>query len=143
AESLETNEGDCLYSADTIEELAGFFGLDPKALVAEIDKYNAYCEAGEDGDWCKDPMFMMPLKNPPYYITKPETLFLMTIGAVFTDGNGQALDKNNNPIEGLYAIGVDGCMLYRNVYTIDVPASCCGNSVNMGRHAADHACANL
>ena len=86
---------------------------------------------------------MMPLANPPYYITKPETLFLMTIGAVFTDINGQALDENNNPIPGLYAIGVDGCMLYRNVYTLDVPASCCGNSVNMGRASANHACANL
>lgn len=142
-ESLATNEGDCLYAADTIEELAAFFDLDADALVEEVEKYNKYCEQGFDEDWCKDPMFMMPLANPPYYITKPETLFLMTIGAVFTDINGQALDNNNDPIPGLYAIGVDGCMLYRNVYTIDVPASCCGNSVNMGRNAANHACANL
>ncbi|HJF66374.1 MAG TPA: FAD-dependent oxidoreductase [Slackia equolifaciens] len=142
-ESVATNEGDCLYQADSIEELAGFFDLDADALVAEIEKHNQFCKDGVDGDWSKDPSFLMPIENPPYYITKPETLFLMTIGAVFTDINGQALDENNDPIPGLYAIGVDGCMLYRNVYTIDVPASCCGNSVNVGRHAADHACASL
>ena len=138
-ESVETNEGESLFTADTIEGLAGFYGLDAEKLVATVDRYNELVEAGYDEDWSKDPMFLMPLKNPPYFITEPETLFLMTIGAVATNKKGQALDNNNDPIPGLYAIGVDGCMLYRNVYTIDVPASCCGNSVNMGRHAANDA----
>ncbi len=142
-ESLKTNEGECLFSADTIEELAGFYDLDSEALVNTINTYNEYCKTGVDEDWCKDTMFLKAIENPPYYITKPETLFLMSIGAIYTDENGQAVDDEQKPIPNLYAVGVDGCMLYRNVYTIDVPASCCGNSVCMGRRAANKACEDL
>ena len=44
-----------------------------------------------------------------------------------------------NPIEGLYAIGNDGNMLYRNVYTINMPGTAFGNQVNSGREAANAA----
>lgn len=142
-ESVATNDGDCLYQSDTIEGLAEPFGLDADALVAEVEKYNGFCEAGFDDDWVKDKQWLMPLSQPPYYITKPETLFLMTIGGIATDRNGQVIDDDKNVIEGLYAVGVDGCMLYRNVYTIDAPGSCSGNAINMGRTAANHACENL
>lgn len=67
----------------------------------------------------------------------------MTIGAIATNRDGQAINADKEPIEGLYAVGVDGCMLYRNVYTIDAPGSCSGNGINMGRTAARHACAAL
>lgn len=86
---------------------------------------------------------MMPVSQPPYYIAKPETLFLMTIGGIATDRNGQVVKADMTPVEGLYAVGVDGCMLYRNVYTIDAPGSCSGNGINMGRTAANAACENL
>lgn len=48
-----------------------------------------------------------------------------------------------NAIPGLYAIGVDGAMLYHNVYTINMPGTCCGNNVNSGREAAQAAAAYL
>ncbi len=143
AESVETNEGDSLYMADTIEGLAAPYGIPAEALAAEVAKYNEFCAAGYDSDWCKDSNWLTPLATPPYYITKPETLFLMTIGAIATDRNGQVVDDDGNTIAGLYAVGVDGCMLYRNVYTISAPGSCSGNAINMGRTAAKHACANL
>ena len=142
-ESLATNEGDSLYKADSWEELAACYGIDGAALAAQMKSYNEFCVAGADDQWCKDAQWLMPFGEPPYYITKPDTLFLMTIGAVATDRNGQAVDDDENPIEGLYAVGVDGCMLYRNVYTIDAPGSCSGNAINMGRTAASHACQNL
>ena len=53
------------------------------------------------------------------------------------------MNDEGEVIEGLYAVGVDGCMLYRNVYTIDAPGSCSGNAINMGRTAAQHACSLL
>lgn len=143
ASSVETNEGDCLYKSDTIEGLAKPFGLDGSALAAQIEKYNEYCKAGVDEQWCKDANWLIPCETGPFYIAKPETLFLMTIGAVATDRNGQAVTDDLEPIEGLYAVGVDGCMLYRNVYTIDAPGSCSGNAINMGRTAAKHACSTL
>ncbi|MFR1638988.1 MAG: hypothetical protein ACLSVD_07300 [Eggerthellaceae bacterium] len=47
------------------------------------------------------------------------------------------LDGRRNPIEGLYAIGNDGNMLYRNVYTVNMPGVAFGHQVNSGREAAN------
>lgn len=143
ASSVETNEEDTLFEAQSFEELAKKVGIDSAALAEEMKRYNSFCAAGADDDWCKDAKWMMPLGDPPYYIAKPDTLFLMTIGGIATDRNGQAIDDDGNIVPGLYAVGVDGCMLYRNVYTIDAPGSCSGNAINMGRTAAKHACENL
>lgn len=142
-ESLKTNEGNSLYKADTIEGLGEYFGIDGAKLAAEIEKYNNYCAAGFDEDWCKDKQWLIPMTEGPFYITKPETLFLMTIGGIATDRSGRVTNEDGAEIPGLYAVGVDGCMLYRNVYTIDAPGSCSGNAVNMGRTAATDACSLL
>jgi fumarate reductase flavoprotein subunit len=55
----------------------------------------------------------------------------------------QVVDTKREPIEGLYAIGVDGCKLYRHVYPINVAATCCANNVISGRTAIKHIQANL
>ena len=36
-------------------------------------------------------------------------------------------------------MGTDGCMLYRNIYTINVGGTCNCNNINSGRTAANHA----
>ena len=46
-------------------------------------------------------------------------------------------DSLADRIIGLYAIGNDGNMLYRNVYTINMPGTAFGNQVNSGREAAN------
>lgn len=143
AKSVAKNEGGTLFRSDTVEGLAEPFGLDGERLAAEIAKYNRFCEEGVDHDWLKDPRWLQPLSTPPYYINKPETLFLMTIGAVATDHNGQVVDDAGNPVDNLYAVGVDGCMLYRNVYTINAPGSCSAGGISMARAAARHICSRL
>ena len=141
--SVETNEAGTLYESETIEGLGEFFGLDGARLAEEMAKYNEACANGADDDWCKDAPWLMPMEKGPFYIAKPDTLFLMTIGGIATDCEGRAVNDEGEVIEGLYAVGVDGCMLYRNVYTIDAPGSCSGNAINMGRTAAQHACSLL
>ena len=61
------------------------------------------------------------------------------MGGIATDKQRRVLDGDLNPIEGLYAIGNDGNMLYRNVYTINMPGTAFGNQVNSGREAANAA----
>ncbi len=138
---LEAGEGD-LFKADSIAELAELAELDPVALQEFIDGYNAMCEKGVDEIWSKDPQYMKPLNTPPYYIARPIVAMFTTIGGTATNRNSQVVDKNRLPIRGLYACGVEGCMLYRNVYTIGTPGSCSGNSINTARVAAKHAVAN-
>ena len=51
----------------------------------------------------------------------------------------EAINEFGTPIPGLYAVGTDGCELYRETYTMNVPASCNANNVNSGRTAARNA----
>ena len=57
--------------------------------------------------------------------------------------NCDGLNAKGEPIRGLYAVGTDGCQLYRETYTMNIPASCQGNNVNSGRVAAREICAEL
>ena len=81
----------------------------------------------------------MPITQPPFYVGKLTQELLVGIGGIETNRHGQALDHDKNPIAGLYAIGTDGCMLYRNIYTINVGGTCNANNINSARNAANHA----
>lgn len=45
------------YSADTLEELAEKIGCDSETLTATVERYNTMCDAGEDTDYYKKPVF--------------------------------------------------------------------------------------
>lgn len=139
--ALSSGEGDVL-KADTLAELAQAADLDPHKLESFVQEYNAMCAAGKDELWGKDPQYLVPLQSPPYYLAQPINAMFTTIGGVATNRNAQAIDAEHYAIEGLYVVGVEGCMLYRNVYTIGTPGSCSGNSINTARTAAKHAVAN-
>ncbi|MDF2840183.1 MAG: hypothetical protein K0Q99_955 [Clostridia bacterium] len=84
--------------ADTIEDLAKQLGLDPAALKATIDEYNAKNDAFGRKTFGK-------VATAPFYgaITKPSSHY--TMGGVAINENAQVLDKDGNAIEGLYAAG--------------------------------------
>ncbi len=128
-----------LVCADTLEEAAAYFNIDPDALKASVERYNAHCEAGVDADFGKPTEMLTPIQNPPYYIAKLNQYYLMSVGGIECDINARVVDEHREPIAGLYAIGTDGCMLYRNIYTINVGGTCNGNNINSGRTAANHA----
>ena len=136
---VDAAEEDDLAVADTLAEAAEHFGLDADALQASVDRYNELAEAGSDDDFGKPANLMVPINQPPYYIAKLNQYYLMSVGGIECDINAQVVDEQRNPIEGLYAVGTDGCMLYRNIYTINIGGTCNGNNINSGRTAANHA----
>jgi fumarate reductase flavoprotein subunit len=96
--------------AQTLEELAVLVGLDPKVLVAEIEKYNKYVEAGNDPDFGRNTMVgiagkPVQIKTPPFYgfITKPG--LLSTKGGISIDIEGRVLNVFGEVIPNLYAAG--------------------------------------
>lgn len=137
--SLEENLGNSLYQADSIEELAEKFDLDAKTLAATVERYNKMCEKGEDTDYGKAAEFLEPIAQGPFYIAKIGYSFFFTTGGIWTNKRREVLDESKKTIPGLYAIGNDGSMLYRNVYTINMPGTAFGNQVNSGREAANNA----
>ena len=128
-----------LVCADTVAEAAEKAGLDADALQASIDRYNELCTAGADADFGKDAALMVPIQTAPFYVAKMNQYYLMSIGGIRCDANARVLTDKKQPIPGLYAVGTDGCMLYRNIYTINVGGTCNANNVNSGRSAANHA----
>jgi flavocytochrome c len=84
--------------ADTIEDLAKQLGLDPAALKATVDEYNAKNDAFGRKTMGK-------VTTAPFYgaITKPSSHY--TMGGVAINENAQVLDKDGKAIEGLYAAG--------------------------------------
>jgi fumarate reductase flavoprotein subunit len=55
----------------------------------------------------------------------------------------EVINASGEAVPGLYAVGTDGCELYRETYTMNVPASCNANNCHSGRTAAKNAAAAL
>lgn len=136
-DALASNGGGSLYAGDSIEALANNFNLDADALKTTIDHYNELCRDGVDSDFGKAADLMVPIETTPFYLAKLSYSYFFSVGGITTDKQRRVLDGDRNPIEGLYAIGNDGNMLYRNVYTINMPGTAFGNQVNSGRESAN------
>lgn len=132
-----------IFKADTISALANAIKLDAEVFASTVERYNGFVQAGSDQDYGKSSDVLMPLDNAPFYAIKPILEVNTTIGSIKTDRSFCAIDSNQNPIDGLYVVGVEGAMLWANVYTINVSGGCNANNVNSGRTAAKDAVAKL
>jgi tricarballylate dehydrogenase len=102
--------------ADTIGELAKRLDIDPEALTATVERYNAAARPGPldvtslDGvattglqppksNWAR------PLDEPPYVAWPVTCAITFTFGGLKTDEKARVLDGSGVPIAGLYAVG--------------------------------------
>ena len=112
------------YEADTIEELAGKIGCDAATLTATVDRYNGMCEAGEDTDYYKKPVFLTSVKQGPFYALKVGPALLAVCGGLKCNNDFQCLDENGEVIEGLYVLG----NIMGDITAVDYPINVAGNS---------------
>ena len=126
------------YKADSIEELADFFGLND--LKATIDEYNGFCQDGNDPDFGKKAMYLSAVTEPPFYIIQNQPSGWSTIGGLRVDSNLRVLDDDNHVIPGVYAAGADAGSLFCTPY-YDIPGMFYGLSISSGRIAGMDAAA--
>ncbi|MDR1359300.1 MAG: FAD-dependent oxidoreductase [Coriobacteriales bacterium] len=138
-DALAKDSTGTLIKADTLDELAMAFNLNSEGFAATVKRYNDLCKAGSDDDLGKPAAKMVAIENGPFYIARLGYSFFFETGGVTTDIQRRVLDEKKQPIPGLYAIGNDGNMNYRHVYTINMPGTAMGNQVNSGREAAINA----
>jgi succinate dehydrogenase/fumarate reductase flavoprotein subunit len=108
----ERNAG-TVYGANTLEELAGYLGYEgdlAKTFVESVNHYNELCYAGVDSDYGKDAKAMIPIDEAPFYGCKGENSGIMkpamvTMSGIIADDQLRVLDKDMNPIKGLYVCG--------------------------------------
>ncbi len=121
------------YKADTIEELAEYFGL--TNLPETVAAYNAACESGMDEQFYKDPMFLQPVAEGPFYVFEYEPSAWCTFGGVKVDNCLRAMNADQQVIPGLYVAGVDAGSMYTSPYYINEGATL-GLSFASGTYAA-------
>jgi 3-oxosteroid 1-dehydrogenase len=105
--------------ASSIEELAKKTGINPEGLIDTINKVNEYSKTGKDldfqrGDNERDRFSGdQSLTNPclgsvtqaPFYAMRIDPGEFATCGGMVINNHGQVINKNNDPIPGLYASG--------------------------------------
>lgn len=122
------------YKADTIEELAEHFGL--SNLAKTVEQYNGYCANKADEQFYKNPVFLTPVSEGPFYVFEYEPSAWCTFGGVKVDNCLRALNADQQPIEGLYVGGVDAGSMYTSPYYINEGATL-GLSFSSGTYAAE------
>jgi fumarate reductase flavoprotein subunit len=143
-EDVDAYDAPALNVGDTLEEVGQKAGVDIDLLKKAVERYNELVAMGEDVDYGKAPDTLFPISTPPFYVAKITVRAGVMIGALYTDRFMRVLDARKNVIEGLYAIGTDGCMLFRTYYAYDYACtSANAHNIFSARVAADHASQNL
>lgn len=93
-----------LFTADTLEEAAEQAGLDPQALAATVERYNAAVAAESDGDFGRA-RFNGEVAEPPFVVAKTEMCYHLTFGGLVADETFRVIGIDGAPIDGLYAAG--------------------------------------
>ncbi len=93
-----------IYKADTLEALAEQIGCPAENLIASVEKYNSYVDAGVDPDFGKG-VFGTKIQTAPYYAVIEKPSVHHTMGGVRINTNAEALSESGDVIPGLYAAG--------------------------------------
>ena len=106
-----------IYQGNTIEEAAKAAGLDPAKLAKTVADYNAAVKA--DARAKLVPTNTLPkapvIDKAPFYIVPFQGGMTATFGGPLIDVNGRVRDTENQPIQGLFAIGnAAGGIFYDN-----------------------------
>jgi hypothetical protein len=128
-QQLEQWEGSVEQGAfvkgDTIEEtLSQLEGLNVENAVATVERYNTYVENGYDAEFHKHKTYLAPIKTPPFYAVKKvidPSNFLCVCGGLRTNVEMQVCDADDQPIEGLYNIGVMVGDMFGYDYNFAIP----------------------
>ena len=116
-------KGAC-HVADTLEELAEKMEVPVDTFVTTVNRYNELYRLGTDLDYGKRSELLTSIDKPPYYALKFGPAILNVFGGALTDTKMRILDRELNPIPGLYAVGnVAG-----GLHGVDYPLLLNGNS---------------
>jgi fumarate reductase flavoprotein subunit len=128
-----------VFKADSIEDLAAQMGTDPATLAETVGEYNDLCASGFDELFEKDHAYLQSIAKPPFYACRYFPSAYGTLGGIQIDYKARVLDKDYDPIPGLYAAGLDACTIYGDSYPFILPGNSMGFALNSGRIAGESA----
>ena len=92
-----------------------------------------------DAFFVKDKQYLIPLRTPPYYALIYYPRNLGTIGGIKINYRMEVVDKEDNPIPGLYAAGQDTGGWQPETYNQILAGSAFSFAINSGRIAGENA----
>lgn len=120
-----------LKRANTLQELAAQCGIDANNLTATLKTFNADALSGADSQFQRgespynrvqgDPEqtpnpSLAPLTQAPFYAVKLVAGSLGTFSGITTNENAQVLNSDQQPIQGLFAVGNDMASIFQGHY---------------------------
>jgi predicted oxidoreductase len=111
--------------------LAKACGIDAAGLEQTIAAFNQPARRGEDPEFQrgsdayqrfngapdhKPNPCIAPLDTPPFYAVRVVPSELGTFAGIATDANGHVIDRDGQPVEGLYAVGNDAASVMGGTY---------------------------
>lgn len=127
------------FVGNSLKELASKMGVDYKALQATVDEYNACCDIGRDTLFAKDRRYLQAVRTPKFYAIQFGVKALISEGGIKINYKTEVVDKEDNVIPGLYAIGCSAGGLVGETYPLDTTGGSLGFAVNSGRIAGENA----
>ena len=123
-----------MVSADTVEELADKIGVDAERLAATVKKWNGYFDEAEpqDAEYLRDLSSCQRFDTAPYYAVMTNSSFLVTVSGLTIDPDSRVLDKNEQPIAGLFATGNTSGGMFADQYPRNLPSTSVGRAVTTG-----------
>ena len=123
-----------MVSADTVEELADKIGVDAERLAATVEKWNGYFDEAEpqDAEYLRDLSGCQRFDTAPYYAVMTNSSFLVTVSGLTIDPDSRVLDKNEQPIAGLFATGNTSGGMFADQYPRHLPSTSVGRAVTTG-----------
>jgi fumarate reductase flavoprotein subunit len=134
----EAKKGTVLIS-DTWDEIAKWIGASRKVLKTTIEGYNNCCDKGHDKIFAKERRYLIPLRTPPYYAMRCYAIFLTAIGGIKINHHMEVLNKEDNPIPGLYAAGNDTGGWEPDTYNAVLSGHAFAFALNSGRISGENA----
>lgn len=120
--------------ADTLQELAQATGLDADKLTQVVARYNELVNSGEDADFHKDPSYLVEIQQDgPFYAAQNYAMCMTVMGGLNTDSSCRVLDDADEPIPGLFNVGMMMGNMYANNYNFAIPGNSYGiNCITYG-----------
>lgn len=94
-----------VIKGDTIEALAQEIGVPADQLTATLDTWNSAVKNKEDAEFGRTTAMDNDLSGAPYYAIKIAPGIHYTMGGVKINTNTEVLNKDGQPIPGLFAAG--------------------------------------
>lgn len=128
-----------VFKAGSVAELAERMGIDAGSLGRTVAAYNGLCACGEDTQYGKDPSSLVALETAPFFAFEVTANLMNTMGGVRTDACCRVLGEGHEPIDGLFAAGMECDGYSGETYGVTLPGSDQGIAVATGRVAGHEA----